>query len=247
MPIYLIAKIRAILGLTARTPFPRCPYNKGRCKNVAGIGTRGDFYGLGERTGHFGVGYCWKHEFKVGPERSLEKARQHMEALRAFGAHNTDPKQFERLTKLQAQNVEQYNEMKKGLELVINTMRDFEKLVKSDRSELTEYISGGKGQPAELAPASEVTRIELALKIAKTLTSVKLDDFKMAADNYIHVDELTLRLPREITLAKRMFAKLIELKANFKEGERNPIEQIEEEYLIGMKEIWKDAKAGEKK
>ena len=36
-----------------------------QCTRVAGQGTRGDFYGLGPETGHFGVYYCLKCKKKV--------------------------------------------------------------------------------------------------------------------------------------------------------------------------------------
>jgi hypothetical protein len=238
------AKIKKILGLTSNAPFPRCMGKKNNCKCTAGEGTRGDFYGLGEHTGNFGVGWCWHHQKYKGAKTCHEKAIEHMQALQAFGVHNMDGKVFERLAVVKAKEVEEANEINKGIALVLKTMEDFKALVES--KELNEYVSGGK-DGAYLAPASQSTRIDLALRIAKTLTSIKLDQFKMAADDYMHVSELTIRLPREITLAKRMFAKLVELKANYKDGERSPLEQIEEEYLLGMKEIWKDAKAGEKK
>lgn len=80
--------IRRCLFIPKDHPFPRCPAKnqafvkrceeKGdythsgtmahhiceecRCKHVAGWGTKGDWYGLGEHTGHYGAGFCSIHE-----------------------------------------------------------------------------------------------------------------------------------------------------------------------------------------
>ena len=102
-------KIKKILGLGVHSPFPRCRGKANTCKLTAGLGTRGDFYGLGEHTGHYGVGLCWRHEKYKGAEKALKIARTHMEALQAFGVHNLDGKSFDRLAKAEAQEVEQYN------------------------------------------------------------------------------------------------------------------------------------------
>jgi hypothetical protein len=234
-----------MLGISYRNPFPKCPGKKNTCKNGAGVGTTGDFYGLGEHTGHYGVGMCRIHDRHFPTiEKSWEYARRHMEAFKALGHHLTDDKTFEEVSRLQAIEVEKYNEIQRGMDLVVNTLKDFQNKVES--KDLTEWVSGAKGEGSVLKKASDVTRMDLALRIAKTLSSVKLDEFKLAAQNYIHVSEITVRIPKEIALGKRMFAKLRDLLLKYKEGERNPIEQIESEFLMGLKEVWSNLKSGEK-
>ncbi len=239
-------KVKYILGISKKDPFPRCPGKGNTCKKVAGWGTRGDFYGLGEHIGHYGAGFCCFHERNLTTEKAWAYARRHMEAFKAFGRHALDGKTYEELAKIEAKEVEKYDEIRRGMDLVLSQLKDFEKKVKDEN--LTEWVPGPKGAGAMLKTASDVTRMDLALRIAKTLSGIKLDDFRLSAHNYLHVDELTVRIPKEIALAKRMFVKLRDLLFKAKpEGGRDPIEQVEEEYLLGMKEIWKDAKSGEKR
>lgn len=169
-----------------------------------------------------------------------------MEAFKAFGHNMQSGNQYEALAVQQAVEVEKYNEIRRGMDLVINTLKDFEKKVADKDNPLAEYVMGPKGTGATLKTASDVTRMDLALRIAKTLSGIKMDDFKLSANDYMHVDELTVRAPKMIMLGKRMFAKLRDLLLKYKEGERNPLEQIEEEYRIGMKDIWSDVRTGEK-
>lgn len=257
------ARIKKIINIPTGRLFPRCPgkalrkvsvmmkkgddthrdshhlCEKCRCEHTAGYGTRGDFYGLGEQTGHFGVGYCYYHEKELGPVRAHEFAVQHLKAIQSVGDKMSTATQFEEVAKLEAKEVEKYNEMRRGLDLVITTLKEFESIVSNKG--LTEYVSGPRGEGAQLADASDVTRMDLALRIAKTLTGIKLDEFRMRADEYIHIDELAVRLPKMIELGKRLFAKERELIVNYKEGERNPLEYIESEWKEGMKGIWQDA------
>lgn len=238
-------QIKRILNIGLHHSFPKCPGKKNRCKHTAGHGTSGDFYGLGD-TGHFGVGYCYYHEVQFTEEKKLEVARRQMEAMRAFGMHNIPPNEYEELAKVQASEIKKYNEIQRGLDLVIKTLKEFESKVANKDEPLTEYISGGK-EGAVLATASDVTRMDLACRLSKCLASIKLDEFKMAQDSYVHESEIISRLPQEMALTKRMFSKLVELKANFKEGNRDPVEEVYDEYRNGMKAIWKDAKTGEKR
>jgi soluble cytochrome b562 len=237
------SSIKRILGMAIQQPFPKCPGKGGTCKRTAGHGTYGDFYGLGDHVGHFGVGHCIYHESYKSKERVWQFARRHMDAIRTFHAHAQPVKEFEKLAELEANEAEKYSEMRRGLDLLVSTLKEFEKMVKD--GELTEYVAGAKGEGAQLAPASVTTRINLACQIAKTITAAKLNDFKMKSNDYIHVDEIIRRMPRMISLGKKIPAKVLELKANFKDGNRDPVEQANEEYLEGMKEIWKDMKTGE--
>ena len=239
-------RIKRILGISIQQPFPRCPGQGNTCKKVAGTGTHGDFYGLGLDTGHYGIGLCNTHEGRTCLEKSWQQARNHMEAFKSYGHHVQGVDEFVALSEQKAVEVYKYNEIRRGMDLVISTLKEFESKVTNENNPLTEYVTGPKGTGSSLEPASDVTRMDLALRIAKTLSGIKMDDFKLSAHDYMHVDELTLRIPKEIAHGKRMFAKLRDLLFKYKDGERNPIEQIEEEYINGLKEVWSDVKTGEK-
>lgn len=210
------------------------------------MGTWGDFYGMGEHTGHLGVGLCFYHERGMSKSQAWESAKKNFEAIRTFGDNMTTGKEYEALTKLQAKEIEKYNDIQKGMDLVLDTLAEFKKKVASNDEKVTEWVSGAKGEGSVLVDASDVTRMDLALRIAKTITGIKKDEFQMSADDYLHVTEITPRLAKMMMLGDRMFDKLIALKDNFVAGNRDPKEQIKEEFLNSMKDIWKDAKSGEK-
>ncbi len=65
-----------------------------QCRNYAGEGTKGEFWGTGEewaKVGHFGVGFCSKHEKYLndkrykGREALLDFARRHRDAIMSRG------------------------------------------------------------------------------------------------------------------------------------------------------------------
>lgn len=108
-----VRNIRIILCLPQWSRMPRCPAKsktfvrkqeeKGdfshshkrhicdqcRCHHAAGLWTKGNFYGLGEHTGHYGCGWCAKHE--MGPRKrwAEEFAVQHMRLLQGVGMGQT--------------------------------------------------------------------------------------------------------------------------------------------------------------
>ena len=104
--------IRRLLGLPSRGRFPRCvakvgkvvkrcedngdyshsskehaPCNICRCKKIAGFGTKGNFYGIGPNTGHYGCGYCRDHEHRANfPQNAyMIIARNHADSLKLDG------------------------------------------------------------------------------------------------------------------------------------------------------------------
>ncbi len=170
-----------------------------------------------------------------------------MEQFRAFGNKTRDGNGYELLVKEQAKEIEKYGEIQRGMDLVISTIREFESRVKEKEKPLMEYVSGAKGEGSKLVPASDVTRMDLGLRIASVLSKLKMDEFRLSSNEYIHVDEVILRIPKIMDLAKRMFAKERDLLLKHKEGDRNVEEQINEEFKNGLKEIFSSIKTGEKK
>lgn len=255
-------KIRRILMLGETRKFPRCPAKSGlflnkqaakgdfshhvhdhiceqcRCGNTAGRGTSGDFYGIGMDTGHFGVGYCAYHEKRLSKERAERIAREHVQFMQSYGDAAITADQFDKLSRTEASEVAKYNEMQRGIDLVLRTLREYEDRAKT--GVFNEYVQG------QLLPASDKSKIETAINLAKAIASIKKDEFRMDANSYIHVDQLKERMPKMIDLVKNLFAKERELVIGHKEGGRDPIEQVTEEWLKGLKEIWSDAKRGSK-
>jgi hypothetical protein len=56
-----------------------------RCRHVAGWGTVGNFWGIGEQVGHFGVGFCVRHEVHRRRSASLQYAVDQAKAIQRFG------------------------------------------------------------------------------------------------------------------------------------------------------------------
>jgi len=100
---------------------------------------------------------------------------------------------------------------------------------------LTEMTKGG---PVEMTDA---TKIKLKLDVAKTLSKIKLNHFKLDSNSYIHYDELKIRIPRMLNLAGNLFEKLKEMVIN---KEENAVQRITEEWVMGLHDVWSDAKTG---
>ena len=104
-----------------------------------------------------------------------------------------------------------------------------------ERTCLTEM---SQGRPV---PMTDATKIKLKLDIAKTLSKVKLDHFKLDSSSYLHYDELKIRMPKMLTLADNLFE---ELKVMVMNLEENSVEQIREKWNKGCASIWCDVKTG---
>ena len=110
-------RIRTILRMGRREPFHRCKGKDARmlkkleaqgdfthhdkkhkacpecqCRNKAGEGTRGDFYGLGWGTGTLGVGYCrfCIQSNHIGMGHALAVARHEVKCMQQYGEAKDD-------------------------------------------------------------------------------------------------------------------------------------------------------------
>lgn len=240
-----IATIKRILAIPASGKFPLCPardirkldkLNKMgdrshwapghlcwmcRCSRTAGQGTRGDFYGLGEHTGHHGCGYCDWHE-RAGTYKAHGRrfAKQHMTALQTVGkAHERDVKDFETAVKIQAEESHAIREIRSGYRLVTDTIKEFQQKVK-DKEPLTE--SSAKG-PVQI---SDKARMELACKLAETITRLIKTSFDIESSNFISIDELRIRIPQMIASVYRYI----------------PNQPDRDKWLLEFKNIWNEIK-----
>jgi len=73
------------------------------------------------------------------------------------------------------------------------------------RTQLTEYVNG------ELAPMSDKTWITLRNQTADKFSKLKLTEFKLGEENYIHRDELLRRLEPQLSIARRAIQRMGEL------------------------------------
>jgi len=262
-----VREIKKILCMPMTQPFFRCPlrckergkemgppHNKQghvcwecRCRNAAGLGSTGDFYGLGDHTGHLGLGYCWKHAKKMWGDKWREKnwefASKQMRLIQSMGDDVIRGKGYEEYLVEEAKQAKSNNEARQGLEMVVKTLKEFENAVKDGRG-LQKYVNGA------LVNADSVTRMQLGLKIADTLSSLVKDQIIITSDQYIHIDELKTRLPQQLALGKRLFMKLKEsLLAHHEPStvSKDPLQDIDSEYQNGMKEIWRDARTSRRK
>jgi len=222
-----------------------------RCRHVAGAGTKGNFYGLGPETGHYGVGYCrWCQGLfpprGIRPSAALRIARRHAEMIQLYGAVSMDPEYELKLVKQEAEVAKQSTKAREELELVLGELKRFQTMLdKTDpENQPTELTKGG---PVAM---TDKTRIQLNLDIAKTLSRLKLDGLKMDADKYLHVDELTRRIPEMINLVYECFGKLEELivakqvRGETVETEQSPQDYVRKILLTGMSRIWRNTKTG---
>ena len=172
--------------------------DKCRCPNVAGFGTKGDYWGVGENAGHFGVGWCYIHEKTKSRKRhALTYARRHMQAVQKFGSSNAalDGFEYKKMAEMQAEEAKSQIEMRDGIDLVRNTLEKFKE--SCSEANLLEY------QNRALVPASDVTRIKLALEIAKTLSGLLKDKVYIDSTSYLHVDDVKIRVVRTIQLVEQ--------------------------------------------
>ena len=245
--------IKRMLSWPTQQPFPRCPARsirtaqllaeagepwhlkpghvceKCRCKKIAGYGTwrhdwiHGDFYGLGEHTGHHGVGFCFWHEQGTGRGSiAYQYAKAAMKALQISGEAPGPSGEWLRTLQMDAElSVDRIN-VRKGMETVAKTLRDFEAACHGNTCSLKEYSNG------ELQKMSDKSRIQLALQIAKTLSDITKDVVHLERCDYVHRDVIKIAVFRTIDAT---------LKVLPKEDERK-------EWMMKFREIWQAVRNG---
>jgi len=142
--------IRYLLRLPFKGPMPRCKAKRRRfvaaceergdyshskkghlceacrCRKTAGHGTKGDFYGIGANTGHWGCGLCDAHE-KIKNHcrsRSLELAAFDMWTLMNNGDTNMVLDGYRENVSIEAQNASLRLDIRKDLEVTASVLRD---------------------------------------------------------------------------------------------------------------------------
>jgi len=263
------AAIRGILNMRKNQPFPKC---RGRamtkvrkfeaegdfshskkthvcelcqCGLVAGQRTKGDFYGLGINTGHFGVGWCENCQVthKIRPHIALKIARRHVELIQRYNVMGVDESYELKLAQEESALAVQTQKDREDMKLVTDELKRFMGLFSGDERP-TEYVMG------KLVPMSDASILAAKLSIAQSMSKLDLNHLKMDADKYIAVEELKKRIPEMMNQGYRCFASLEEmLVATLVRGEQletdlNPQEHTKQLFQSGMKEIWSNVKTG---
>jgi len=167
-----------------------------RCSHVAGYGTSGDFYGLGDNDiGHYGVGFCHSHEGGRRKARALEFAENHLKDLQARGYNDNAAEVVRLAAKEDAISAVDNMEARRGLDLIQDTLKAFQERVNA--GDLTELHQG------KLVEMSDKTKFELAAKLAQSIGKVTLDQLKLRQDQYIHVEELMTVIPALISSGEK--------------------------------------------
>jgi len=262
-----------------------CP--KCQCTRKAGEGTKGEFWGDGpewHEVGHYGVGFCGKHEYMVkgyGID-TLDFARKHREALQGAGKLSKhDPKLVAKhnaeVSKRQLKLVQNMEKVQEKLEEFIdymNSTKKFEDRViaagvdemnerfddfdfnehrdrKKFKQELSDLIMSAshltESAGGRIIPMTDKTKIDALRNLAKDVSKLNLDEYRMGKDSYVHVDEVRQRVPRMLTIFEQTIRKIYEFhlgydqeKDNFKEF----LDDLTQEWIQSNVDMWSSLKTG---
>uniref|UniRef100_A0A6M3L3F0 Uncharacterized protein n=1 Tax=viral metagenome TaxID=1070528 RepID=A0A6M3L3F0_9ZZZZ len=112
--------------------------------------------------------------------------------------------------------------VRKGMETVERTLREFEAACKGEKCKLTEYANG------ELGGMSDKSRIQLALQIAKTLSDITKDVVHLERCDYVHRDVIKIAVFRTIDATLKLL----------------PKDDDRKEWMLKFREIWQEIKTG---
>lgn len=187
------------------------------CNHVAGTGTHGDLYGLGFDTGHYGTGFCWKHEIRRNRNKAEAYWRKQMAEIQTCNLSVIHVPETKREIEREALEAEANLEIKQAIEQVQNCLAIFK-----GTKTLTEYVKG------ELEQASGVTIAKLQIEAANALGRLAETKFKLDSSMYVNVDEIKIRMPAMISLAYRFIQN----------------EDDRKLFLMEMRRLWTNMKTG---
>lgn len=262
-----------------------------QCRNYAGEGTKGEFWGDGEdwdKIGHFGVGWCKDHEDWLlkqkyhTPYTVLEYARTHMDALMSLGKlSKTDPTVIakheadvsERKRKL-VRNMNDAQELtdklvqhlrnseKKDSTVIATALKSLEdrladcdfkeekdrtKFIKELRDTVLVASSLTEAAGGRIIPMTDKTMFLMADKFINSMSKLNLDEYRMGKDSYVHVDEITIRIPKMQKIYKGGNAKIYEFFLNYDQNKhdfKQFLDDMEVEWNQSNYELWTNLNAG---
>ncbi len=175
------AYIRRLLGLPSRGKFPRCvakvkavvarceangDYSHSskrhicsvcRCKKIAGLGTKGNFYAIGTNTGHYGCGRCNDHEHMGNFTQTayLIIARNHADALKLDGDKMVSYEEYRLLASEESLTASRREAARQDFDIMVGAL-----------DELKE----------NLVPETELKAVQALNRVAEALETVKVVD-----------------------------------------------------------------------
>lgn len=203
------AVLRRLLNLGDVQSYPRCPgksrhridllHKKGdlshdaknhlcddcRCQNVAGAGTKGDYYKIDRpELGHYGTGYCAVCAKRKRRDTVDREWKEHLRTLQQNNKPVTDVQEFARDAEVGAAKATANLEVMEALEQVRGLMTEINDLHSNDQ--LTER---GKDGPQ---PMSDGTRIDLELKRIRLLNELGKTKFEIDRELHIPIDVMKI-------------------------------------------------------
>jgi len=147
-----------------------------RCKRPAGFGTKGDFYGIGENTGHWGCGLCMVHERTIPRHHALAIAAWDMWTIRYYGDHMVNTKDYEDAVSAEAKNASIRTAVRKELLVVHdNLIALTENLIPKDTKNVVDALEN----LTDAIKASQFVDGEQAEEILAILNSKILERTKL--------------------------------------------------------------------
>jgi hypothetical protein len=178
----------------------------------------------------------------------MREANRDYENERKAGLVSKDSDYLQQVVEEEQELVNKRRNAVKDLEVISNMATMIEAALEDDseyvdlpggkRFHLTEAVNG------DIVSMTGKTRAEMIMRWAKTFARIKLDEFNLAKDSYLHIDEVANRTANTIKLFKRMIFRFNEIKENWEEGKRDPVEQIEAEFQQELLDVWDAAHAG---
>lgn len=212
-----------------------------QCSRVAGSGTSGEFWGKGKdwnRVGHHGVGYCATHE-KESHRRGYmdEFANNHLEAIQGAGYKHIGD--FGLMSKYASEKALQTRKTRDNIGKVQGILGE---LLGNFEGDGKKILTEKAGQ--QVIPMTDKSKAEMILKFANALSRLELDEFKLSRSDYLHLEELLIRMPRMIQLTHNMVDKIYEIHLHLDNGEnfRKELDDSFTDWKSALCDIWSSAK-----
>jgi hypothetical protein len=157
---------------------PECGFcEKCRCSHVAGLGTKGNFYGIGPSAGLYGVGLCSSCIFthRVSPRIVLLNARRELEALSAYGEVGMDSEYALREIDKQNAIVVAEDRLHEETRLLAEEIGKVRREIES--GEAFEYNRAGVQQPL-----CTKSRVKMLTDLAMARSRLRINDDKLSDD-----------------------------------------------------------------
>ena len=185
------AVIRNVLGMGLDDPWPMCPGTRKdgeRCRNIAGSGTHGDWYGIGRpELGSFGTGFCSTCGSikRMSNPKKKRVQKEHMEAI--ISRNTVSVEKFEQTALVEAKRATENLEVADAITTVRGVLARVEEL-DNDES------------------LSIEANLKLKLQAAKQLNELGKTMFEFSRDLHIPVDVVKIWVQDVINILQQVTA-----------------------------------------